>query len=175
MKVLVATDGHLQPSDVTTFVKALAGDDGTVVVLTVVEIPRTLLSDLRSVYGEQPPVRVDSDAEYVKVGGGGSGPVGWPGDDAVIERYLSDQGERRTGPMVDALRQAGVDATPLVKEHESTASAIVAAADEAGADVIVVGSHGRGRFEGLLGSTGAKVTRMSRLPVLLIRKRGGAG
>lgn len=169
MNVLVATDGDLDTAATTKFVSALAGDGGTVTVMTVVEIPRTLLTDLRRVYGEQPAVNVDRDAEYVQVGGGGAGPTGWPGDDAVIDRYLKDQGERRTGPLVDALRNAGIEAIPVIRESENTAATIVAAADEVAADLIVIGTHGRGRFEGLLGSTGMKVSRMAHQPVLLIR------
>ena len=37
------------------------------------------------------------------------------------------------------------------------------------ADVVVIGSHGSGVFQGLLGSTGTKIVRRSPRPVLLIR------
>ena len=70
-------------------------------VLTVVEIPRRLLADLRAVYGERAEPVVDSDGEYV-----GISPdqptvtADFPGEDAIIEQYLANQLEERTGPMV---------------------------------------------------------------------------
>ena len=47
MHVLVATDGKLDPNRVADFAVRLAGSDGMVTVVTVIEIPRRLLSDLR--------------------------------------------------------------------------------------------------------------------------------
>ena len=62
MQVLVATDGTLDPSQVVAYVAPLA-HDGAATVMTVTEIPRTLLRDLRTDYGEQPTRTVATAAE----------------------------------------------------------------------------------------------------------------
>ena len=170
MHVLVATDGKVDPVDVTRLAVPLAGADGKVTVLTVIEIPRRLLSDLRAVMGGTPEIEVHRDAEYV----GAPAPAddllrGWPGDNTVISQYLANKNAEYTGPAVAALTAAGASATGTVVEGENAAEAILAQADEMDVDVVVIGSHGQGLFQGLLGSTGTKIVRRSTRPVLLIR------
>jgi len=167
--VLVATDGKLDAELAARFAAPLAGPEGQVTALTVVEIPRRLLADLRSVFGEMPATHVDSDAEYVGVGDAGHDPVGWPGDDAIIKRYLGDKLSERCGPLAEALRDSGVATTTKVVEGEHPAKVIVEMAAEIEADVCVIGAHGQGLFEGLLGSVGTKVTRQAECPVLVMR------
>jgi nucleotide-binding universal stress UspA family protein len=101
-------------------------------------------------------------------GPAGAPPRSWPGDDAIIERYLQDKREERCKPVITALREAGIEATSKVVEGPS-ARGILDEARAQSVDVIVVGSHGSGLFEGLLGSTGTKVTRLAKRPVLLLR------
>jgi len=170
MHVLVATDGTLDPDQATRFATSLAGADGTITVLTVVEINRNLLRDLRGLFGER---RVDGshqDAEYVGVTHNAGSGVGadWPGDEEMLTRYLSDQREARTGPLVAALEAASATVTVEVREGDS-APTISAVAAELKADAICIGSHGRGLFDGLLGSTSTKLARRSPVPVLIIR------
>jgi len=137
-------------------------------VLTVVEVPRRLLADLRAVYGEQPGIHIDRDGEYVSPTGFGTPPQDWPGDDAMIERYLQDKLSERTSPMIEAITAAGGTATAEVVESENTASSILDTAMALGADLICIGAHGQGVFEGLLGSVGTKIVRRAEIPVLLI-------
>ena len=86
MNTVIATDGSLSAEDVLPYVTPLSGGD-TVTVLTVVEVPRTLLNDIRGVYGATSVDPVETDAEYVAAGGGSTPPAArWPGDDAIIER-----------------------------------------------------------------------------------------
>lgn len=47
--------------------------------------------------------------------------------------------------------------------------AIIATIKDLKADAIVVGAHGSGIFQGLLGSTGTKLARRSPCPVLVMR------
>lgn len=169
MHVLVATDGQLDPATVTTFAAPLAGDDGQVSVITAIVLPRRLLTELRSLWGEEPTRTVDGDAEYVRMTQTGAEPYGWPGDDVMIERYLADKTIEYTQPVVDALSARGVSATGQAIECDETARAILDAAHERGADVIMIGSHGQGRFEGLLGSTGTTISRRAHVPVLVLR------
>jgi len=170
MHVLVATDGQLDPAAVARFAAPLAGEAGTVTVLTVVEIPRTLLQDLRAVFGE-PELIVPPDAEAVTTTQNPEPPKGWPGDDAIIQRYLDDKRQERCQAVVAALQERGVAVTSIVVEG-GAAPGILQVARTEGVDVIVVGSHGAGRFEGLLGSTGTKITRLAKCPVLLLRTDG---
>lgn len=175
MHVLVATDGNLDPSIVADFATPLATDGGRVTVLTVIEIPRRLLSDLKAVMGQPNAIdRESEDAEYVEVlpeVAVSPTPPGWPGDDAVISRYLEDKCVEYTKPVADEIRARSVNAEGIVIESENTAQAIMDYAAEHAADLIVIGSHGLGAFEGLLGSVGTKIVRRSRVPVLLIRVR----
>jgi len=168
--VLVATDGNIDPEEVAAFAVPLAGPEGQITVLTIVEIPRRLLQELRTAMGEEPEVEVDVDYEYVEAPATTpETPRGWPGDDAMIARYLEDKRVQYTQPVVDALTAAGARATGTVVEGEDVASEILAALERLGADVVLIGAHGQGFFEGLLGSTGTKIVRRSPTPVLVLK------
>lgn len=169
MHVLVATDGNLDPEAVAGFAAPLAGEDGKVTVLTVISIPRRLLTELREVFGERPASDVEGDAEYVGMAKGGTPPSGWPGDTEMIGRYLDDKMEQRCGPVAAALTAMGIEVDSKVVESERVSGAILDECASLGADVLIIGSHGEGRFEGLLGSTGAKIARHATTPLLLLR------
>lgn len=172
MHVLIATDGHLDAEVGAELATRLAGPDGEVSILSIVEVPRRLLMDLRRAFGDVSPEAISVDRETVDVRQTlhteGSA---WPGDDAMIERYLTDQRKARTYKLVAALEAKGITPTVVVREGEQPAGDILRAVDQLGADILCVGSHGGGLFEGLLGSVGTKVTRMAPCPVLLIRKK----
>lgn len=71
--------------------------------------------------------------------------------------------------LVRRARDAGANATFLVWEGDP-AEAVLEAAQAEGADVIVLGSHGRGRLGRLiLGSTSKRVAEGARCPVLVVR------
>ena len=58
---------------------------------------------------------------------------------------------------------------PVLIENAAPAEGIVRTALELGADLIVVGSHGRGAVQRfVLGSVAAKVVRQSSIPVLVV-------
>ena len=171
MHVLIATDGELDPGDAARFAAALAGVEGRVTILTVIEIPRRLLAELRDVMGEQSPVAVDTDEEYVGYAPDATTPpAGWPGDDAMIARYLEDKKHQITEPVFTALAELGVSADQVVSEGEDAATVILEQIDSGGVDVLVIGSHGQGLFQGLLGSIGTKLVRRSPRPVLVVRQ-----
>lgn len=172
MHVLVATDGQLNPATVAQFAAPLAGDSGQVTVLTVIEVPRDLLRDLSDRFNDhQPPQLRRTDAETVTTVPRTDPPRSWPGDDAIIQQYLAGKEQERCQAVLDALAEVDVNAASRVVEGPS-ARGILDTAKELNVDVIVVGSHGAGLFEGLLGSTGTKVTRLANRPVLLLRTDG---
>ncbi len=166
MKTLIATDGDIDIEKVT---RAASGfGDGEVTVMTVVEVPRTLLSSLREVYGERHEPKISTDAEYVSLPSSDATiGRGWPGDDEMIARYVSDQSERRLRPLREALAEVGVEVTVKAVEGEEPVELILQACKDV--DLLVVGTHGSGRFDGLLGGTSTKLSRRAPCSVLLIR------
>jgi nucleotide-binding universal stress UspA family protein len=170
MHVLVATDGSIDVDRAASFASSLAGPDGSTTVATIVRVPRSLVTDLRQKYGESATPSVDVDAEYVEnPPAGGAVRKSWPGEDALIDQYLGDKRIEFCRPIVEAIREGGGEATSVVREGDDPASDIIALAEELGAEAIVVGSHGHGGFQGLLGSTGSKLVRRSPCPVLVVR------
>ena len=169
MHVLVATDGTLDIATTSKFATSLAGPSGRVTVLTVVEVPRAFLKDMRIQWGAPGGSGVLADDEYVETPAvPQQAPRSWPGDDALIARYLEDKREMYATPLVRALTEEGVAAEGLVVESENVAGTILDQIETLGPDVIVIGSHGQGLFQGLIGSTGTKVVRRASKPVLLI-------
>jgi nucleotide-binding universal stress UspA family protein len=172
MHVLIATDGHLDAEVGAELATRLAGPSGKVSILSIVEVPRRLLTDLRKAFGDVSPEAISVDRETVDVRQTlqteGSA---WPGDDAIIDRYLADQRKRRTSEMAAAVEARGITPIVEVREGEQPASDILRAVEELGAEILCVGSHGGGLFDGLLGSVGTKLMRMAPCPVLLIRTK----
>ena len=171
MKVLIATDGTMDPLVAAEAATRLAGDDGEVTVFTVIEIPRRLLTDLRAVYGESSdPAPIDQSIETA----GHPTPrphlsFDWPGDDALLNRYVDDQTASRTNTVVTALADRGITTTPVGVESEDPVTEILSYAGSGDYDVICIGTHGQGRFDGLLGSTSTKIIRRAAHSVLTIR------
>lgn len=75
---------------------------------------------------------------------------------------------RQIQEYADRLRNAGVETTALLV-HGVTVKVILQEASDVGADMIVVGSHGKGAmYQVLLGSVSKGVVHKSSLPVLVI-------
>jgi nucleotide-binding universal stress UspA family protein len=168
--IVIATDGKLDVKIASNFAASLSGPSGRVTVLTVVEVPRAFLHDMRGQWGAMDGAGVIADDAFVATPAVPQEPPrGWPGDNAMIERYLSDKLELHTAPIVAALQAAGVRAEGSVVESENVTSTILEQVEDLGADAVIIGSHGQGLFQGLLGSTGTKIVRRCSQPVLLIR------
>lgn len=85
---------------------------------------------------------------------------------------LRKKGRETLSAALKAAKDAGVEATGLLRETvgDPAADAIVAEAEAQGADLIVLGTHGRrGVRRALLGSDAEIVVRNSPVPVLLVR------
>lgn len=94
------------------------------------------------------------------------------GDQRRIDQLRAGQ-EAGAQAIVEEARANGADATFLVWEGEP-GEAIVSAAEAESADLIVVGSHGRGpmgRF--LVGSVSDFIVRHASCPVLVVRSDPG--
>ncbi|MDI1483634.1 universal stress protein [Polyangium sp. y55x31] len=78
--------------------------------------------------------------------------------------------QRRLDAVVEAQKARGVRLDGVLREGRS-ADEICKAAAEISADLIVMGTHGRGAFgRVLLGSVATAVLRRSKIPVMTIRK-----
>ena len=170
MQIIIATDGDLNPETSAEMAGRLFEAGDTVTLTTVVEVPRTLLTELRSFYRTPPPqASIDEDHEYVGQPTGGTLSSQWPGDDAMIARYVDDQTTKRLAAVRTALESRGITPVVIVRESDSPSSAVLELVGELNADVLLIGTHGRGRFEGLLGSTGTKLARLAPCSVILVR------
>jgi nucleotide-binding universal stress UspA family protein len=142
-KLLVPVDGS-EPSDAAvTLAVRLARDQGAkVVFLHVSEVARIAAMVSSTVMCVDPTPALD--AEH-----------------AIGEEALRDAAARA--------RQSEVQTESLLVEGAS-ADSILDTASRNGADLIVIGSHGRGGIQrALLGSVAEAVLRRSRVPVLVTR------
>jgi nucleotide-binding universal stress UspA family protein len=90
----------------------------------------------------------------------------------LVPDESTDAANAAVAAAVDMLAQAGVKAHGEVRNtiFGYAAREIISDAEEVGADVIVMGSRGRGDLAGLvLGSTAHKVIHLSDRPVLVVR------
>ena len=149
---------------------ALAADGGSVSVLTVVEVPRGIIAAMHAAAEEgDGAVARQVNVGHSHVPAGDPEPSHWIGDDAAIERYVAARTTEATSELMDALAAGGVSVDLIVRESENAASTILEVVAELGADVLIIGTHGLGRFEGLLGSISTKLARRSECSVLLVR------
>jgi nucleotide-binding universal stress UspA family protein len=150
MRMLIATAGVLSPDPVASFAERLVGPEGSVRVITVIEVPRSFLDQIR---GEVWHPLSDSPSWSTE-------------EDALIARYVEERGHRLTDPLLAALRARDIEATVTYLEGEDPAGTILAAADDMRADVVVLGAtkHLFAEWE----SVSARVLRDTRRPVLVI-------
>jgi nucleotide-binding universal stress UspA family protein len=90
----------------------------------------------------------------------------------LVQDETTDDANTAVAAAVDMLAQAGVKAHGEVRNtiFGYAAREIINDAEEVGADLIVMGSRGRGDLAGLLlGSTAHKVIHLSDRPVLVVR------
>lgn len=181
MRILVATDGTLPVDPTVRHLQRLYQPGDEVFVLTAINLPRQFLKQLAAMApGDGGAAIADVvDAAGPGMTGLGSGArvaerlahrEGSAALDDVLERYYRRMADENTTPLVNALQASDVQATPLIREaRDRTAATIIDVCRERRCDLLIIGSTGRGRFEGRLGSTGTKLVRGAPADVLLVR------
>ena len=89
------------------------------------------------------------------------------GDDFAT--FLVDHGRKELGRLRDGLELGLVDGVHVQLGHP--ADVLCGVAQEIGADLVVVGTHGYGGIDRLLGTTAAKVANRAPCSVLVVRGR----
>jgi nucleotide-binding universal stress UspA family protein len=89
---------------------------------------------------------------------------------------LLEEGRRLTAQAAERMTREGVKGTPRISEVELTgddiAQRIATCAEEFGADLVVMGTHGRRGWKRLmLGSVAERFMRLARVPVMLVPGR----
>lgn len=95
-----------------------------------------------------------------------------------VDRWARDMREKESKSLheeVEAVRGRGINVTPYFREG-SPFMEILKVAEEAGADLVVLGTHGRRGFDRfVMGSVADRVTRKAPCSVLLVRGKPPAG
>lgn len=157
MRILVCTSGVLQAPPVIDFCSSLLGEHGKVVILTVVQVPRSLLSKLR----RKPRSFFSEDPEYSPSQAS-----------ATEEDYIRERGERAVATLASGFRAAGIDPEISYVSGQDLAEAIVTQAESMQADLIVMGAT-RQLFEPeVWSSVTARVSQECERPLLLMPTKG---
>jgi nucleotide-binding universal stress UspA family protein len=100
-------------------------------------------------------------------------PVGYLSDAGLAAQHVLDDEHARALALLTEIRRGVPDTIDVVQftPEGDPADAIVTTARQWGADLIVVGTHGAGRFGSFLfGSTAQSVIRKASCPVLVVRQ-----
>lgn len=93
-----------------------------------------------------------------------------PLDAQAVEFALQQQQSAVLEAALAAARHAGLQRVRTQAEVGLAAQEIARAASEGGADMILIGTHGRGALGGLLmGSVAQRVVHLAAVPVLLVK------
>jgi nucleotide-binding universal stress UspA family protein len=153
VRILIATAGVLTPEPVAEFVAQLVGPDSKVFVVTVIEVPRSFLDEIRS---EEWHPLTDATPEWTTE------------EDRVIARYVGERGARITEPVLAALRSRGIEAETVFLEGEDPAATIIRAAEDLEAQLVVLGATKQLFDESHWESVSARVMRDGGRAVLVV-------
>lgn len=152
MRILIATTGVLPAGPVSELCARLSDDSSEVTVMTVIRIPRTFLDSL------------DDDVRRSFLDDSTSDAT--PEEKAAM--YLEERGRRVVAPIVAALQAEGIEASARFVDGDDPAVAIIATAEDVGAEIVMMGATRRLFTEEAWGSVSARVIDTSHLPVLLV-------
>lgn len=177
MNILVATDGVLDAKRAADAVARWYVEGDEVAVFTAMSVPTEFLRGLGD-SGVSAAAQIALEAGATLGAGDRAaerliGSVKRPATakvDSPVLHAMGDAAAKRTKPVVDALKEHGITAKGSWRSTESkTANTILGKIQDFEADLLIIGSHGRGQYEGMLGSTGTKLVRLAPASVLVIR------
>lgn len=88
----------------------------------------------------------------------------------VVEGYYAEENDKVINPVKALLAERNIGAYTVNQRHGHAAEEIVKAAQETGAGLIAMGTHGHGLFgRALMGSVATKVVAESKTAVLLVK------
>lgn len=178
MNILVATDGTLSAKSAAEAVGRLYREGDVVVVFTAVNLPTDVLRELGD-SGVKAASQIALEAGQTLQAGDRAAErliksistKTRPPVDSPILAGLAETANSRMRPVVKALEGAGVEVGSFWRTtNNRTAKTVLTAMKDCDTDLLVIGSHGRGKYEGQLGSTGTKLVRSANASVLVIRK-----
>ncbi len=153
MRILIATTGVLPAAPTADFCRQLIGDQTSVSVMTVVQIPRSFLEslddDVRRSFLDDAPGPGSTEEE--KAGA-----------------YLEERGRRAVDPICAALAAEDIEADVRFVEGDDPAEAIIQTALDVDAELVLMGATRRLFTEEAWRSVSARVMVNSHLPVLLV-------
>lgn len=177
MNILVATDGVLDSKRAADAVARWYVEGDEVGVFTTLSVPTDFLRGLGD-SGVKEAAQIAQEAGATLGAGDRAAErliasVKKPAtamQDSPVLRAMATSAAKRTKPIVDSLKEKGIHAKGSWRTTDSkTANTILAKVKDFEADLLIIGSHGMGQYEGLLGSTGTKLVRLAPSSVLVIR------
>lgn len=180
MNILVATDGTLNPERAAEAVGRYYEEGDRVFVFTAMNLPTDMLRNIGNT-GVEAASQIALEAGQTLGAGDRAAeqlmklphPPPPPKRDSPILHALAETANSRMKPVVDALDEAGVEVGSFWRTtNNRTARTVLSAMKECETDLLIIGSHGMGKYEGMLGSTGTKLVRQSPASVLILRRKG---
>lgn len=177
MKILIATDGTLNSERAADAVARWYTEGDEVTVFTTLSVPTYFLRGLEK-SGVSAAAQIAHEAGQTLSAGDRAAeqlvskmkPKDPPKEAAPVISSMATTAASHTKPIVDALKAHGIEAKATWRTTESkTANTILAKVKDSGADLLIIGSHGRGQYQGDLGATGTKLVRLAPASVLVIR------
>jgi nucleotide-binding universal stress UspA family protein len=153
VRILIATTGVLPAAPAAEFCGRLESEDGSVTIMTVVQVPRSFLEAL------------DDDVRRSFLD---DSPIGSTDAAAKAARYLEERGQKAVEPILAALRASGIEADVRFVEGDDPAEAIITTAEAVRAELVIMGATRRLFTEEAWRSVSARVMEKSHLPVLLV-------
>lgn len=177
MHILVATDGVLDPDQAAEAVERIYREGDSVTVFTAVNVPTDFLRRLGD-RGVKEAAAIALEAGQGFTSGDRAAERLAPAHrvqadpplDSPVLAALRSTAKSRTKPIVKQLAARGISAeSDWATTENKTAHTIMQTIQQHGSAILVIGSVGHGRFEGLLGSTGTKLVRHAPCSVLVLR------
>lgn len=178
MNILVATDGLLSTKRASQAVGRYYREGDVVFVFTAVNLPSDVLRQLGD-SGVKAASKIALEAGQTLGAGDRAAErliksistTQRPKVDSPVLAGLAETANKRMRPMVKALEEAGVELGSFWRTTDNrTAKTVLSAMKECDTDLLVIGSHGKGKYEGALGSTASKLVRLASASVLVIRR-----